>query len=146
MAKILKSSDIQQVMFQIQDIYFRKGTKQEVFDHLSKSNITFDDLMVTLLLDEDEKKIDLLVSFFDLLSKFEGFDDDVINLILKEADTNKSNLFSIKSEGGKKFFLKFIKLHHDKLINKPFMNEFFKIYFMDKSSGVYSQTLQLLIY
>jgi len=52
----LKSSDIQQVMFQIQDIYFRKGTKQEVFDHLSKSNITFDDLMVTLLLDEDEKK------------------------------------------------------------------------------------------
>ena len=146
MAKILKSSDIQQVMFQIQDIYFRKGTKQEVFDHLSKSNITFDDLMVTLLLDEDEKKIDLLVSFFDLLSKFEGFDDDVINLILKEADTNKSNLFSIKSEGGKKFFLKFIKLHHDKLINKPFMNEFFKIYFMDKSSGVYSQTLQLIIY
>ena len=145
-SRILNTSEIQENLLQIQDIYFRKGTKQEALDHLLCSNITFYDLMATLLVDEDEKKIDLLVSLLDLLSKFEGFNDDIINLILKESETNKSNLFSINSIVGKKYFLNFIKLHHDKLIDKPFMNEFFKIYLMDKSSGVYTKTLQLIIY
>ena len=146
MAKIVNTSDIQQNLLEIQDILFKKGTKQDAFDHLLKFNITFDDLILTLYDDDDDKKIDLLVSLFDLLSKFEGFDDDIINLIIKQSQINKSNLFSINSVGGKKYFLKIIKLHPDKLINLPFINEFFKIYFMDKSSGVYSETLQLIIY
>ena len=146
MSKIVNSSDIQQNLLEIQDILFKKGTKQEALEHLLKFNITFDDLVATLIVDEDEKKIDLLVSLFDLLSKFEGFTNDVINLIIKQAQINKSDLFSISSNGGKKYFLKIIKNHPDKLINQPFINEFFKIYFMDKNSGVYSQTLKLIIH
>ena len=146
MSKIVNSSDIQQNLLEIQDILFKNGTKQEALEHLLKFNITFDDLVATLIVDEDEKKIDLLVSLFDLLSKFEGFTNDVINLIIKQAQINKSDLFSISSNGGKKYFLKIIKNHPDKLINQPFINEFFKIYFMDKNSGVYSQTLKLIIH
>ena len=146
MSKIVNTSEIQQNLLEIQDILFKKGTKQDAFDHLLKNNITFNDLIATLIVDDDDKKIDLLVSLFELLSKFEGFDDDLINLIIKQAEKNKSDLFSIASEGGKKYFLKIIKLHSNKLINQPFINQFFKIYFMDKSSGVYSQTLQLIIY
>ena len=108
MAKIVNTSDIQQNLLEIQDILFKKGTKQEAFDHLLKFNITFDDLILTLLDDDDEKKIDLLVSLFDLLSKFEGFNDDIINLIIKQSQKNKSVLFSINSIGGKKYFLFFI--------------------------------------
>ena len=146
MSKIVNSSDIQQNLLEIQDILFKNGTKQEALEHLLKFNITFDDLVATLIVDEDEKKIDLLVSLFDLLSKFEGFTNDVINLIIKQVQINKSDLFSISSNGGKKYFLKIIKNHPDKLINQPFINEFFKIYFMDKNSGVYSQTLKLIIH
>ena len=146
MSKIVNTSDIQQNLLEIQDILFKKGTKQDALDHLLKFNITFDDLIATLIVDEDDKKIDLLVSLFDLLSKFEGFTDDIINLIINQSQKNKSDLFSINSIGGKKYFLKIIKLHSNKFINLPFINEFFKIYFMDKSSGVYTQTLQLIIH
>ena len=59
---------------------------------------------------------------------------------------NKSNIFSIRSVGGKKYFLKIVKENSEKLINQPFINEFFKIYFIDKSSGVYTATLQLIIH
>ena len=146
MSKLVNASDIQQNLLEIQNILFRKGTKQEALDHLLKFNITFDDLIATLIVDYDEKKIDLLISLFELLFKFEGFNDDIINLIIKQAQINKSNLFSINSVGAKKYFLKIFKLNSDKLINQPFVNEFFKIYFMDKSSGVYTQTLQLIIH
>ena len=146
MSKLVNASDIQQNLLEIQNILFRKGTKQEALDHLLKFNITFDDLIATLIVDDDEKKIDLLISLFELLFKFEGFNDDIINLIIKQAQINKSNLFSINSVGAKKYFLKIFKLNSDKLINQPFVNEFFKIYFMDKSSGVYTQTLQLIIH
>ena len=146
MSKIVNTSDIQQNLLEIQDILFKKGTKQDALDHLLKFNITFDDLIATLIVDEDDKKIDLLISLFDLLSKFEGFTDDIINLIIEQSQKNKSDLFSINSIGAKKYFLKIIKLHSDRFINLPFINEFFKIYFMDKSSGVYSQTLQLIIH
>ena len=146
MSKLVSASDIQQNLLEIQNILFRKGTKQEALDHLLKFNITFDDLIATLIVDDDEKKIDLLISLFELLFKFEGFNDDIVNLIIKQAQINKSNLFSINSVGAKKYFLKIFKLNSDKLINQPFVNEFFKIYFMDKSSGVYTQTLQLIIH
>ena len=146
MSKIVKSSDIQQNLLQIQDIFFKQGTKQDALNHLLQNNITFEDLLVTLVCDDDEKKIDLLVSLLELLAKFEGFNDDLINLILKQSQIKKSNLFSIVTDGGKKYFLKIIKTHSNKFINQPFINEFFKIYFMDKSSGVYTQTLQLIIY
>ena len=115
MAKIVNTSDIQQNLLEIQDILFKKGTKQEALDHLLKYNITFDDLIATLIVDEDDKKIDLLVSLFDLLSKFEGFTDDIINLIINQSQKNKSDLFSINSIGAKKYFLKIIKLHSDRL-------------------------------
>ena len=146
MSKIVNSSDIQQNLLQIQDIFFKQGTKQDALNHLLQNNITFEDLLVTLVCDDDEKKIDLLVSLLELLAKFEGFNDDLINLILKQSQIKKSNLFSIVTDGGKKYFLKIIKTHSNKFINQPFINEFFKIYFMDKSSGVYTQTLQLIIY
>ena len=146
MEKIIKSSEIQQNIIEIQDILYKKGTKEDVLNHLSKSNITFNDLIVTLVVDEDEKKIDLLISLFDLLIKFKGFNDDIINLIINEGKKDKSNIFSIKTVNGKKYFLKMIKENAEKLINQPFINEFFKIYFMDKSAGVYSQTLKLVIY
>ena len=146
MSRIVSSSEIQQNLLEIQDIFFKQGSKQDALNHLSKYNITFDDLIATLIVDDDEKKIDLLISLFELLNKFEGFKDDIINLIIKQAQVNKSNLFSISSEGGKKYFIKIIKENQDKLINQPFINEFFKIYFMDKSSGVYSQTLKLIIH
>ena len=146
MSKIVNSSDIQQNLFQIKDIFFKQGTKQDALNHLLQNNITFEDLLVTLVCDDDEKKIDLLVSLLELLAKFEGFNDDLINLILKQSQIKKSNLFSIVTDGGKKYFLKIIKTHSNKFINQPFINEFFKIYFMDKSSGVYTQTLQLIIY
>ena len=56
MSKIVNSSDIQQNLLEIQDILFKKGTKQEALEHLLKFNITFDDLVATLIVDEDEKK------------------------------------------------------------------------------------------
>ena len=146
MSKIVNTSDIQQNLLEIQNILFRKGTKQEALDHLLKNNIKFDDLIMTLFAEDDEKKIDLLISLFELLYKFEGFSDDIVNLIIKQSQINKSNLFTMNSVGAKKYFIKIIKLNSDKLINLPFMNEFFKIYLMDKSSGVYTQTLQLIIY
>ena len=146
MEKIVNTSDIQQNLIEIQDILFKKGTKEEAFNHLSKSNISFKDLIVTLVVDEDEKKIDLLVSLFDILSKFKGFNDDLINIIIDEAKKNKSNIFSIKSNNGKKYFIKVIKENSERLINQPFINEFFKLYFMDKSSGIYSSTLKLVIH
>ena len=146
MSKIVNTSDIQQNLLEIQNILFRKGTKQEALDHLLKNNIKFDDLIMTLFAEDDEKKIDLLISLFELLYKFEGFSDDIVNLIIKQSQTNKSDLFTMNSVGAKKYFIKIIKLNSDKLINLPFMNEFFKIYLMDKSSGVYTQTLQLIIY
>ena len=146
MSKIVNTSDIQQNLIEIQDILFKKGTKEEAFNHLAKSKITFKDLIVTLVVDEDEKKIDLLVSLFELLSKFKGFNDDLINLIIEEAKKDKSNIFSIKSNNGKKYFIKVIKENSERLINQPFINEFFKLYFMDKSSGIYSSTLQLVIH
>lgn len=146
MDRILNISEIQQNLIEIQDILFKKGTKEEAFNHLSKSNIKFNDLIATLVVDEDEKKIDLLVSLFELLSKFEGFKDDLVSFIISEAHKNKENIFTIKSVNGKKYFLKIIKENSDKFINEQFINEFFKIYFMDKSSGVYSMTLQLMIY
>ena len=146
MDRILNISEIQQNLIEIQDILFKKGTKEEAFNHLSKSNIKFNDLIATLVVDEDEKKIDLLVSLFELLKKFEGFKDDLVNFVISEAHKNKENIFTIKSVNGKKYFLKIIKENSDKFINEQFINEFFKIYFMDKSSGVYSMTLQLMIY
>ena len=146
MAKVINNSDIQQNLIEIQDLFFKKGTKEEALNHLLKSNITFQDLIVTLVVDEDEKKIDLLVTLFDLLSKFKGFNDDLINLIKDEAKKDKSNIFSINSVNGKKYFLKVMKNNADKLINESFINEFFKIYFLDKNSGVYSATLKLIIH
>ena len=146
MDKILSTSAIQQNLIEIQDILFKKGTKEDAFNHLAKSNITFNDLIATLVVDDDEKKIDLLVSLFDVLSKFNGFIDDIINLIKNTEKKDKSNLFLIQSINGKKYFLKIIKENSEKLINEPFINEFFKIYFMDKSSGVYSKTLKLIIH
>ena len=67
-------------------------------------------------------------------------------LIKSEEKKDKGNLYTIKSINGKKYFLKIIKENSDKLINEPFINEFFKIYFMDKASGVYTNTLKLMIY
>ena len=146
MAKVINTSDIQQNLIEIQDIFFKKGTKEEALNHLQKSNITFQDLIITLVVDEDEKKIDLLVTLFDLLSKFKGFKDDLINLLKDEAKKDKSNIFSITSDTGKKYFIKIMKENAENLINEPFINEFFKIYFLDKSSGVYSSTLKLIIH
>ena len=146
MDKILSTSAIQQNLIEVQDILFKKGTKEDAINHLAKSNITFNDLIATLVVDDDEKKIDLLVNLFEVLSKFNGFIDDIINLIKSTEQKDKSNLFSIKSINGKKYFLKIIKDNSEKLINEPFINEFFKIYFMDKSSGVYSNTLKLIIH
>ena len=146
MDKILNTSIIQQKLIEIQDILFKKGTKEDAFNHLAKSDIKFNDLIATLVVDDDEKKIDLLVSLFEVLSKFNGFTDDIINLIKNTEKNDKSNLFSIQSINGKKYFLKIIKENSEKLINEPFINEFFKIYFMDKSSGVYSNTLKLMIH
>ncbi len=146
MEKIINISDIQKHLVEIQDILFKKGTKEDALNHLSEHNISFRDLIITLVVDEDEKKIDLLTNLLDLLSKFKGFDDDIVKIIIEEGKKDKSNLFMIKSINGKKYFLKMIKLHSEKLINQPFINEFFKIYFMDKSSGVYSSTLQLVIH
>ena len=96
MEKIIKSSEIQQNIIEIQDILYKKGTKEDVLNHLSKSNITFNDLIVTLVVDEDEKKIDLLISLFDLLIKFKGFNDDIINLIINEGKKDKSNFSQLK--------------------------------------------------
>ena len=137
MDRILNISEIQQNLIEIQDILFKKGTKEEAFNHLSKSNIKFNDLIATLVVDEDEKKIDLLVSLFELLKKFEGFKDDLVNFVISEAHKNKENIFTIKSVNGKKYFLKIIKENSDKFINEIFINDFFKIYFMYKSLGVY---------
>ena len=144
MEKIINISEIQKHLVEIQDILFKKGTKEDALNHLLEHNITFKDLIITLVIDEDEKKIDLLISLFDLLTKFDGFNEDLINLIKEEGKKDKSNLFSIKSISSKKYFLKLIKLNSEKLINEPFINEFFKIYFMDKSPGIYSGTLKLL--
>ena len=146
MAKIIKTSEIQQNIIEIQNILYKKGTKEDVLNHLSNNNITFNDLIVTLVVDEDEKKIDLLISLFDLLFKFKGFNEDIINIIINEGKKDKTNIFSIKSVNGKKYFLKIIKENSEKLINEPFINEFFKLYFMDKSAGIYSQTLKLIIH
>ena len=56
MSKIVNSSDIQQNLLQIQDIFFKQGTKQDALNHLLQNNITFEDLLVTLVCDDDEKK------------------------------------------------------------------------------------------
>ena len=146
MERILNSSEIQQNLIEIQDLLFKKGSKEDALNHLAKSNIKFNDIIATLVVDEDEKKIDLLISLLDTLSKFHGFTDDIINLIKSEEKKDKGNLFTIKSINGKKYFLKIIKENSDKLINEPFINEFFKIYFMDKASGVYTNTLKLMIH
>ena len=55
MSKIVSSSEIQQNLLEIQDIFFKQGTKQDALNHLLKFNITFDDLIATLIVDEDEK-------------------------------------------------------------------------------------------
>ena len=146
MEKILKTSEIQQNIIEIQDILFKKGTKEDALNHLSKSNITFNNLITTLVVDEDEKKIDILVSLFELLSKFQGFKDDIVNLIISEGRKDKTNLFSIRSVRGKKYFLSIVKENITKFINENFINQFFKLYFMDESAGVYSLTLKLVIY
>ena len=39
MSKLVSASDIQQNLLEIQNILFRKGTKQEALDHLLKFNI-----------------------------------------------------------------------------------------------------------
>ena len=59
MSKIVNTSEIQQNLLEIQDILFKNGTKQDAFDHLLKNNITFNDLIATLIVDDDDKKIDL---------------------------------------------------------------------------------------
>ena len=146
MERILNSSEIQQNLIEIQDLLFKKGSKDDALNHLANANIKFNDLIATLVVDGDEKKIDLLISLLDTLSKFPGFTDDIINLIKTEEKKDKASLFSINSINGKKYFLKIIKENSDKLINEPFINEFFKIYFMDKASGVYTNTLKLMIH
>ena len=146
MEKILKTSEIQQNIIEVQDILFKKGTKEDAFNHLSKSNITLNSLVATLVVDEDEKKIDILVSLFELLLKFQGFKEDIVNLILSEGRKDKTNLFAIRSVSGKKYFISIIKQNISIFINEPFINQFFKLYFMDESAGVYSLTLKLVIY
>ena len=97
MDRILNISEIQQNLIEIQDILFKKGTKEEAFNHLSKSNIKFNDLIATLVVDEDEKKIDLLVSLFELLKKFEGFKDDLVILLFQKHIKTKK-IYSLLSQ------------------------------------------------
>lgn len=139
---------IQKNLFEIQDLLFNNKSLNEALDHLKESNISLENIFKVFILDENEGKINLIISLINILLKFKGFNELLINLILNEVHDNlNNNLFKIKSIEAKKYFLNIIKTDIKIFIQEnSFLIKLFKLYFLDKNTGIYEQTIKFFIF
>ena len=139
---------IQKNLFEIQDLLFNNKSLNEALDHLKESNISLENIFKVFILDENEGKINLIISLINVLLKFKGFNELLINLILNEIHDNlNNNLFKIKSIEAKKYFLNIIKTDIKIFIQEnSFLIKLFKLYFLDKNTGIYEQSIKFFIF
>ena len=139
---------IQKNLFEIQDLLFNNKSLNEALDHLKESNISLENIFKIFILDENEGKINLIISLINVLLKFKGFNELLINLILNEVHDNlNNNLFKIKSIEAKKYFLNIIKTDIKIFIQEnSFLIKLFKLYFLDKNTGIYEQSIKFFIF
>ena len=139
---------IQKNLFEIQDLLFNNNSLNEALDHLKESNISLENIFKIFILDENEGKINLIISLINVLLKFKGFNELLINLILNEIHDNlNNNLFKIKSIEAKKYFLNIIKTDIKIFIQEnSFLIKLFKLYFLDKNTGIYEQSIKFFIF
>ena len=139
---------IQKNLFEIQDLLFNNKSLNEALDHLKESNISLENIFKIFILDENEGKINLIISLINVLLKFKGFNELLINLILNEIHDNlNNNLFKIKSIKTKKYFLNIIKTDIKIFIQEnSFLIKLFKLYFLDKNTGIYEQSIKFFIF
>ena len=139
---------IQKNLFEIQDILFNNKSLNDALNHLKESNISLENIFKVFILDENEGKINLIISLINVLLKFKGFNELLINLILQEIHDNiNNNLFKIKSIEAKKYFLNIIKTEIKIFIKENnFLIKLFKLYFLDKNTGIYEQSIKFFIF
>ena len=139
---------IQKNLFEIQDILFNNKSLNDALNHLKESNISLENIFKVFILDENEGQINLIISLINVLLKFKGFNELLINLILQEIHDNiNNNLFKIKSIEAKKYFLNIIKTDIKIFIQEnSFLIKLFKLYFLDKNTGIYEQSIKFFIF
>ncbi len=88
--------------------------------------------------------MDSLVTIIDKLLRWNEFKKTFVCLILDS--NNTENIFLIKSPLVKKYLVGFIKNNIEEFIKEDFLYRLLKIYLVDHNSGVYEQSLNLLIF
>ena len=137
----------QKVIFEIQDILFKKGTKDEAISHLESNGITISALLQTFITHENEKIIELIITLLDLLKSFPSFTETLLTFILTFLQSNINTLAKVETVQAKKYLLLTIKQNISHFITQTnILTELFKTYFTDENAGVYTQTLDLFIH
>jgi len=90
-----------------------------------------------------EENSDLILSIFEKLLKWPEIKNDFILVILSLSESE--NILLIKSPNVKKYLIRFIAHNLNTFNNKNILYTLLKLYLLDENSGVYENSLKMLI-